>query len=145
MANEHRIADIIAARLSQYLSNQAIQAQAFTRTSLVIQAHLQTSISSEHRVIDLGTIDLSDIVSLLPSDKQRDSINTLAYQQNESQRTLESEQRTQSNILPTPPKSPSGASHTQDTGQPSKKRRKVVGELSPVSASFKAGPTQSVL
>ncbi|KAL8979653.1 MAG: hypothetical protein Q9205_005065 [Flavoplaca limonia] len=145
MAKENRTADIIAERLSKHLSTEIINVQALTGTRLVIQAYVQASTStlSDQRVIDLGSIDLSDIVSPLPSDEQEDSADDIIHQPIESQKPFEDEQPTQCHLLPTPPKSPNGGCHLQDTTDSSSKRRKVVGGLRPVyvSSKCKAGTT----
>ncbi|KAL9037792.1 MAG: hypothetical protein Q9180_003519 [Flavoplaca navasiana] len=146
MAKENRITDIIAERLSKHLSTEVFKAQALIGTRLVIQGYVQASNLSDQRLIDLGSIDLSDIVSPLPSNEQKDSTGDIVHQRIESQRTFENELPTPCHLLPTPPKSPIGGPHLQDMTDSSSKRRKVVGGLRPVSVSSKckAGTTNAL-
>ncbi|KAL8727035.1 MAG: hypothetical protein Q9166_006333 [cf. Caloplaca sp. 2 TL-2023] len=112
----NRAANIIAERLSQCLASQ-----------------LPKSLG-ESPVIDL-------VIYSLMQDHAFVCLRWLGrdQQQLDSQEILQEEQRTSPDLLPSPPKSPTGES-TKDTVQSTIKRRKVVGGLRPVSSSSK-GPT----
>ena len=88
-----------------------------------------------HTDMYYASIDISDLVSSLPSDEQTDSTGDTAQQQIEPSKSFGNEQPTPCDVLPTPPESSCGDSHSQGTTEPSTKRRKVVGGLRPVYSS----------
>ncbi|KAL8922325.1 MAG: hypothetical protein Q9172_003617 [Xanthocarpia lactea] len=126
-----RVADMIYDRLSTSLANNSWVPKALEdNTQLVIQGRLCTPGSSDHlAVIELGTIDSGDLVSLLLTEQHNASATTTPRLS--SHETWENEQDAEPALIPTPPESSSGQ-NTQATAQSTSKRRKVVGGLRPV-------------